>query len=192
MNAQIAMLREALKDPDNQKFVFISESTIPLRGFDFMYSELMDHNKSVFNYKPSYDLAFNQDRRFSFIPPEKHYKNSQWVVLTRKHAQMMVDDTEYLHRITREKHDQEHYPSIFLAMHGLLKNEVIKKDTTCVQWNFGKTFPCVFDDENLKDRLKRGSVTDLIRYGVLFARKFAKDAELSILDACLSYRNKKS
>jgi len=194
MNSQVAMLREALKDPDNQKFVFVSHNTIPLQNFDFVYRELMSHDKSMFNYEPSYNLEQNyaELRKFDFIPPEKHYKNPQWVVLTRKHAQMMVDDKTYLHRIIRQPHDQEHYPSIFLAMHNLLKDEVIKKSTTCVQWNYGKRPPCVFDDENLQDPLIRSFVTDAIRYGVLFARKFAKETTLKILDESLSYRNSTS
>ena len=41
MKAFIELLREALKDPSNEKFVFLSESSIPLKTFDQAYNHLL-------------------------------------------------------------------------------------------------------------------------------------------------------
>jgi hypothetical protein len=45
--AQNAILREALKDPENQHFVFLSDSCVPFKNFNYVYNYL-DISKSYF------------------------------------------------------------------------------------------------------------------------------------------------
>lgn len=100
MRAQIALLKEALKDPDNDKFVFVSESTIPLATFDMAYQRLTATPHSIFMYRPNPHIipgsaTFDKTRDLQPISHEQQYKNYQWVVLNRKHAQLMVEDSYY-------------------------------------------------------------------------------------------------
>lgn len=173
MRAQIELLKEALKDPLNSKFVFLSESTIPLQAFDYVYQTLTKHPYSQFNFLPNY----NRDRNFKPIPFNKQYKNSQWIVLNRKHAQMMVEDKSYIKVFDRYGHDQEHYPSTFLINKGL-KGEIVKESTTLVIWPHNKnanphTFVKLEEDSHLK-RL----INTIISKKFLFARKFALQCNL--------------
>lgn len=64
------LLEEAMKDPYNVKFVFISESCIPLKSFDSFYETMMSNIKTSYVkfMKPSvYD-------RHARIETQEHYK----------------------------------------------------------------------------------------------------------------------
>ncbi len=181
MNAQIELLREALKDKDNQKFIFLSESTIPLQPFDFVYETLMSNSKSQFAYAHNYD----SNRTWESIPTEKALKNSQWVVLNRKHAELMVKDTTLINIMTKSPFDNEHYPSNFLAVNNLL-HEVEQTDRTFTVWpKSGLSHPISFK------KIKRNKFTPLLMDAIkekkyLFARKFDKTCNLNDLKHYLS------
>lgn len=181
MNAQIELLREALKDKDNQKFIFLSESTIPLQPFDFVYETLMSNSKSQFAYEHNY----HPDRVWESIPTDKSLKNSQWVVLNRKHAELMVKDTTLINIMTKSHYDNEHYPSNFLAMNNLL-HEIEQTDRTLAVWpKQGIVHPVNFK------KLKQNKYTPLLIDAIkeekyLFARKFDKTCNLNDLKRYLS------
>lgn len=181
MRAQIALLKEALRDPDNQKFVFLSESTIPLQTFDYVYKTLTADNLSRFDYYPNY----HKDRNFKPIPFNQQYKNSQWVVLNRKHAQLMINDQRYLDIITNYYFDNEHYPSTFLANQNLL-NEIVKCDTTLVIWAGQSPHPHTF--KNLKeDKFTEFLIKAIKSKQFLFARKISTDCDLKPIYKYLQY-----
>lgn len=174
MQAQIELLREALKDQSNKKFIFLSESTIPLQAFDYVYEKVMSNPQSIFGY------GLNSSRYFGPLPLEIMHKNTQWVVLNREHAQLMVDDTKYLEIFTAKSCDNEHYPSTFLALHKRL-DEVIKTDTTLCIWVEGEgSHPHGFAD--LLTDPHFGKIVSAIENGkFLFARKFKKECNLAPL-----------
>ncbi len=182
MNAQIELLREALKDEDNQKFVFLSETAIPLQSFDFVYETLMAHPKSQFEFWPNP----NEDRNWGpTIPNEKALKNHQWVVLNRKHAELMAKDTEIINVITKVWFDNEHYPSIFLALKGLL-HEVEPTNTTFVIWDaVGCTLPVEFLDLSSNDYTPR-LIEAIKEKKYLFGRKFGRECNLDYLKPYLA------
>lgn len=194
MKAQIALLKEALNDPLNEKFVFVSETTIPLQTFDKTYAALMEHPESMFYFTPNPHVHRNVHsfaplaRNLQPIPEKRQYKNSQWVVLNRKHAQLMVEDTEYIDIITRYTGDQEHYPSTFLINKGLI-DEIIPLDTTYVEWHVPSVrLPYEFTNFSNHQELQR--MATAIHHGYLFARKVMPNAVMGPLDPLLAYRLK--
>ena len=188
MKAQIAMLREALKDPENAKFLFLSDSTIPLQCFDLTYNQMMSTDQSMFSYEPNPHQYPNNPayrlRNLNRIPKKYRYKNFQWIVLNRKHAELMVQDSKYFGMICRYICDNEHYPSCFLAFKGLL-HEVLPRDVTYVNWEkfnppeAPNLTPFIFSD--LTDPEQMSCITDAINKNYLFARKFPKSTDLSSL-----------
>ncbi len=195
MKAQIELLREALKDPSNEKFVFASENTIPLRPFNAAYPALMDRGESMFYYAPNphihrnntgYAPQFASERNLEPIPPKHQFKNAQWVVLNRKHAQLMVEDQEIIEIATRHGSDQELYPATFLIGTKGLIDEVIPQDMTYVEWNENKTPPYVFT--NFDSSKDMELITKAINQGYLFVRKVAPECSMSALDPLLGYR----
>lgn len=175
MEAQVALLREALKDPANTKFVFLSESTIPLATFDEIYTRLLEHPKSQFNFKKN-PFAI---RTFGSIKPSRIYFNSQWIILNRTDAQLMVDDTEILPIMARHPHDQEHYPSTLLAHHKCL-DQVVSTDLTFVHWIGTGGHPHLFK-ELTKDPSTDRLLSCIENKRFLFARKFSKGCDLTPL-----------
>lgn len=184
MQAQIELLREALKDVENQKFVFVSESTIPLQSFDTVYNKLNGNNLSRFAFAKN-PFTNSQTRNSLPIPTEQQYFNFQWIILNRSHAQLMVDDREYIETITKYICDNEHYPATLLAAKGLI-HEVMPEDTTLVLWpKEGGYHPYCFGD--LTDETEFSIIKQGIRNGWLFMRKFTKDCNLTPLEAYLAY-----
>jgi len=195
MKAQIALLKEALRDPDNQKFIFSSESTIPLQSFKHVYSEVMDTHKSIFKYFPNPhqdpENKHYATRSLEKLPQEYRYKSSQWIILNRAHATLMANDTQYLDIITEYDADNELYPSSFLATQHAL-NEVDCKRTTFVNWDkrnpetMPRAFPYVYT--NLHDPEQLSDIKHAIQEGFLFARKIESGTDLSPLDTYLAYK----
>jgi Core-2/I-Branching enzyme len=181
MLAQLELLKEALKDPANEKFIFVSESTIPLQSFDYVYAYLTSNPCSHFYYCKNYQT----NRSFPPYPSANLYKNSQWVILSRAHAELMVIDTELIGYFLTAPHDQEHYPSSLLAHHGLL-DEVIKKDTTLAVWDEEGWSPHTFTDLTT-DRYFTRLLTAVTEEKGLFARKFAPQCDLRPLLAFLPW-----
>lgn len=191
MKAQIAMLQEALKDPQNEIFIFCSQNCIPLQSFDFMYDMVMSLRKSIFSYEvnPHADKTrscYAAHRDLQPIPAGKQYKNSQWIILTRKHAQMMVDDTELINLVSRYPHDQEHYPATFFAQRAML-DEVHKCEKTMVVWHLNPNPPYIF--KNLQNQQEFTLIREAITYGVFFVRKIDERCDLKPIDHLLEYRN---
>lgn len=182
IEAELGLLREALKNPDNEKFVFLSESTIPLQTSPVVYDTLMRHPHSEFYYSKSK----HRERIFYPIHHSKVYKNSQWVVLNRKHATLMIQDRRYLSAFLKP-YDNEHYPSSFLGLLGLF-NEVVPRDTTFVLWP-QKPSPHPLTFRDLKSDPNFPLLVDAIQKKYLFARKFAKECDLSPLKPYISLLN---
>lgn len=172
MKAQVALLKESLKDPHNVKFIFISESTIPLTTFNDMYERVTQDPRSQFSYRKN---PFG-NRTFGGL--KKLYNNPQWVLLNRDHAQLLVEDSLLLEKMATYPHDQEHYPSTLLARHGELENVIAKDATLCI-WE-GGSHPHEF--KNLTNDCYTQKLIQLIQEKrFLFARKFHKKCDLSLL-----------
>lgn len=93
-----ALLAEALKDPDNLKFIFLSESCVPIKPFDQLYVELCKHpNESWVKRMPI--TTYDRRARLSAVPSIenmigranmlKHYSRT---CLSRAHAIKVLTD----------------------------------------------------------------------------------------------------
>ena len=92
MNAWRHLLRCALQNKSNQRFVFLSESCVPLQPLRQIYKTLIREEKSFINYfKPWWPIE--DQREVHELPLEHRWLNSEWVALNRKHAQMMIEDS---------------------------------------------------------------------------------------------------
>uniref|UniRef100_A0A1D2A9A2 Uncharacterized protein n=1 Tax=Auxenochlorella protothecoides TaxID=3075 RepID=A0A1D2A9A2_AUXPR len=97
VEAERNLLWHAYQDPANTRFVLLSESDIPLYHPLVLYSQVMAENLSRVNACKS----ANQDhRRWSWRMSRKglkssHWrKSSQWFMLIREHATLVLNDTE--------------------------------------------------------------------------------------------------
>lgn len=197
IKAEVALLKEALNDPDNQKFIFCSESTLPLQDFNKIYNHVFSSQNSIFPYfvnphQNPKDRCYKK-RNLNLIPKKFRYKNPQWIILNRKHAELMVKDTTIIDIISKYEADDELYPATFLAINHLL-NEIDFEETTYVNWQKKTTkikvlreFPFTFSD--FSDPEEYALIEQAINKNFLFARKFSKNCDLSYIDHLLSYKN---
>lgn len=178
MRAQLELLKYALQDRDNYKFIFVSESTLPLCSFKKIYKKFTRHPLSEFNYIPN---PHTHQRSRNLLPIEQHYqyKNSQWILLNRKHAELMVQDKQYIAIITRYFADNEHYPSTFLAIHNLL-GEVVKQDRTFVYWP-RLNIPHPYTFKNINSHFEQNLLNNALENNYLFARKFTQECDISYI-----------
>jgi hypothetical protein len=189
MPAQIELLKEALKDPLNKKFIFCSDDSAPIQNFDYVYQQVLQHPLSIADYLWNHhqdrdNPRYVPRRILKGIPSDKQFKNSQWVILNRKHAEMMVKDTKVIDIVTQYFCADEHYPITFLAMHNCL-HEVVNQATTLYVWRpFPERpgpHPLVFN--NVKDFYQKALLVRAMNQGVLFARKFDKNCDMETVQA---------
>ena len=91
VDANILLLREALKDPLNKKFILVSDSCIPIVSFDTFYKDIMKDNKSKINIHNNtnperYDQIINPP----FTKKEFIKHSGSGLVLNLYHAQLLV------------------------------------------------------------------------------------------------------
>ncbi len=77
VKAEQNLLKEALKDDNNYKFIFVSGSCIPIKDFNYIYDFLTRDNYSYFN---------------NMIKRQNIYKTFQWCILNREHAKIIGED----------------------------------------------------------------------------------------------------
>lgn len=182
MLAQRTLLQKALEDEENQWFIFVSESTIPLKDFNTLYTMLARSNTSFFHH-----MHNNRQRYYYPVPRTLRKKSSQWCILTRKHAQIIVNDTQLITHALKYPHDQEHYPITLLHFYGLAK-EITNRMTTYVNWkqsNQKPAHPYQFDD--LHTQKEQDFIKDAQKQNCFFARKFKEELDLTPIYHYLSY-----
>ncbi|KAL0377403.1 UNVERIFIED_CONTAM: Glycosyltransferase BC10 [Sesamum radiatum] len=92
IQAERILLQNALTDPFNERFLFLSDSCIPLYNFSYIYDYIMSASTSfVDSFADTKESRYNP-RMHPVIPVDNWRKGSQWVVLTRKHARIVVED----------------------------------------------------------------------------------------------------
>ncbi|KAI4379666.1 hypothetical protein MLD38_005935 [Melastoma candidum] len=98
VDAEKRLLAAALKDSENQHFVLLSDSCVPLHPFDYVYDYLMHTNISFLD--SFYDPGPHGNGRYSEhmlpeIEKEEFRKGAQWFTLKRQHALIVMADSLY-------------------------------------------------------------------------------------------------
>ncbi|XP_042396216.1 glycosyltransferase BC10-like [Zingiber officinale] len=151
VEAEKRLLAYALQDPDNQHFVLLSDSCIPLHDFDYVYKYLMGTNVSfIDNF---FDPGPHGNGRYSehMMPEIEHRdfkKGSQWFSMKRQHALIMMADNLYFTKFRfyckpgfegHNCYSYEHYlPTLFTMFD---PTGIANWSLTHVDWSEGKWHP---------------------------------------------------
>lgn len=161
VNATIKLLKSALNDKNNQFFVLVSESCIPLYDFDYVYNTIIDNNKSwVFYYKQNSSLnkirwlsmfkhRVNKGKR---VPYDGFFKQSQFMILSRSHAKFLCESNNDNTKIYRYMQAPDEYYFINTLKHNYVNFDLenINYPATYVNRINGKRgHPVCFDEVNL-------------------------------------------
>lgn len=156
--AERILLKNALRDSYNQRFVFVSDSCIPLYNFSYSYDYIMSTSSSfVDSFADTKEGRYNPKMN-PVVPVHNWRKGSQWVILTRKHAEVVVKDDaifpvfqQHCKRKslpefwrdrpvpadTSKEHNcipDEHYVQTLLAQKGL-EEEIARRTLTHTSWD---------------------------------------------------------
>ncbi|XP_048138164.1 glycosyltransferase BC10-like isoform X2 [Rhodamnia argentea] len=200
IEAERLLLKVALGDPANQRFVLLSDSCLPLYKFRDIYEHLISSPKS---YIESY-FDFEDDRYdpklLHAIPKDRWRKGSQRQSNASVSARRQMLD---LHK-PQDCIPDEHYLQTLLAMSGF-ENEFFRRSLTYAQWNQSATekdkqwHPFTFDYTDASPQsIREIKEIEAIHYEsenwtewcqvngafapcYLFARKFTRGAAVRLL-----------
>jgi len=195
VKATNALLQYAYEDdPLNQKFILLSESCIPIRNFQYIYDKLL-----LIPNNNSYISSFNQEmrpgdksikRRYERferysenrhpVPLEEYRKQSQWMILDRKHVKMILDNNTFFLPIYDnpkiQNADENYYINLLIHLETPLDQEVINQKKTYKKWTpKDNSHPKTF--ENIKPKLLQKIREEPEDY--FFMRKVSPNARLS-------------
>ena len=177
VHAQNLLLEEALKDPENAHFIFVSGTCIPLSHFDYTYAYLKP-KYSYFSNCPQEDCFPRSQHALSYIDKKYIHKSYQWCILNRKHAKIMVEDKDYLEwfKVCPDEH------SYITKLHVLsLEQELVltlntkNVETTFTNWEGGYSSPKTYES------ISEEELNTLLKKKHLFGRKFNKECDFSKL-----------
>lgn len=169
IQAEHILLKHALMDPSNERFVFLSDSCLPLYNFSYTYDYIMSTSTSfVDSFADTKEGRYNP-KMHPVIPVHNWRKGSQWVVLTRKHALVVLKDEDIFPMFRQhckrrslpefwrdhplpadasKEHNcipDEHYVQTLLAQGGH-EGEITRRSLTHSSWDISSS----------KDRERRG------------------------------------
>ncbi|KAJ8486370.1 hypothetical protein OPV22_018855 [Ensete ventricosum] len=151
VDAERRLLANALQDPDNQHFVLLSDSCVPLHNFDYVYNYLMGTNVSFIDcfWDPGpHGNARYTEHMLPEIEEKDFRKGSQWFSMKRRHALIVLADNLYYTKFKlyckpgfdgRNCYADEHYLPTLLSM--VDPTGISNWSVTHVDWSEGKWHP---------------------------------------------------
>ncbi|GER45768.1 Core-2/I-branching beta-1,6-N-acetylglucosaminyltransferase family protein [Striga asiatica] len=166
VDAERRLLANALKDLDNQHFVLLSDSCIPLRDFDYVYNYLMYTNVSFvdcFDDPGPHGTGRYSEYMLPEVEKKDFRKGAQWFTMKRQHALIITADSLYYSKFRdycrpgmekgRNCYSDEHYLPTFFHM--LDPSGIANWSVTHVDWSEGKWHPKSYRAQDVTFELMR-------------------------------------
>jgi hypothetical protein len=177
IKAQNICLQKAIEDANNKHFIFISNSCIPFKSFDYIYDKL-NVMFSYFNLSPHSQCFPRCNTTLNFIKQENIQKASQWCILNKKHAELMITKTDYINWFDYPNTVPDEHCYITNIFCNNLTDEIITTPnlangaTTFINWS-GMDYKYV-SNHDLKNYsfISRDELIYLLNSNCLFGRKF--------------------
>ncbi len=188
MNAWQELLKEAVKDERNKKFVFLSDSCVPLRPLEDTYHALIQDDRAYMCFRAPW-WSKTSSREVVELPEEHRWGNGEWVILNRRYALMIAQDETVIKYVAQHDLDVEAYPSSLLSVHGCLHNaDILCQESTFANWDKGSSHPYQYQGADHPYLFKDDSVKNVElllearRGGLFFARKVASTFPQDVLE----------
>ncbi|KAJ0030470.1 hypothetical protein Pint_12638 [Pistacia integerrima] len=156
LDAEKRLLAHALLDADNQQFVLLSDSCVPLHNFDYVYNYLMYTNVSYidcFEDPGPHGSGRYSEHMLPELEKKDFRKGAQWFSMKRQHAIVIMADNLFYRKFKfyckvsnplpnmdgRNCYADEHYlPTLF---HMIDPSGISNWSVTHVDWSEGKWHP---------------------------------------------------
>ncbi|KAL9388340.1 hypothetical protein Peur_016945 [Populus x canadensis] len=191
------LARAILDDPLNLYFALVSQHCVPLHSFQYMHDTLFGHNIlktfttqsrhqsfiEILSEDPNLPDRYNargENIMLPEIPYEKFRVGSQFFVLAKRHALLVLKDRKLWRKFklpclnTESCYPEEHYFPTLLSM----KNPRGCSHYTLTNVNWTDCFdghPHLYQAEEVSPNLVHGLRQSNSSYSYFFARKFAPD-----------------
>lgn len=170
VRASLLLLRAALADPYNTRFILVSETCSPIVDFMTAYTTVMTQPCSSFSFNPNYNGTRDHEvryRRFpnkKLIPSNRFMKAHQWWVLHREAAELCAQG-RHMKEFERVFASDEHY---FINICALYRMPFLNTRRTFVEFDHDRSHPKVFHELSLR------FLQELRKQGYLFMRKIRR------------------
>ena len=184
VKAQNLLLQASINDNCSHQ-IFLSNSCIPLKSFDYIYDSL-DSNFSYFNKADDKTCFPRCNKTLNYINKDSIKKASQWCILNNKHGKLLITEIDYINWFNyRETVPDEHCYLTKLFKSNLfseikITNNLASGATTFTNWS-GMDY--LYQDHNgLKnyDIITKEEIDYLVNQPCLFGRKFNVECKVSI------------
>lgn len=185
VHAQNVILKKALQDKDNEHFIFISNSCVPLKNFDHVYNSL-NKEYSYFNVCPQMQCFPRCNPSLKMVNREFIQKSHQWCILNRKHANIMVNNDDYLNWFSYGNLPGDEHCYISKLYYEKLQTEIIATmNTSCDATTFTNwegmdyKYPSRRGLQNYRN-ISEDELLYLLNSKCLFGRKFLSECITSL------------
>lgn len=181
VDAMQSLLTAALSSPHNSRFVFLSESDVPLYPAAVVWRQLQGETKSRINACPATPNDKGQVENDNFpssVPKGSIMRHENWrkssvrMGLQRKHAEMAVEETKYLEVMKKFCRSDKEGEVCFLDEHyipSMLASKGVDEETDChgglvtADWSEPNAVrPRAYNAEDVKTDLFKKLRTDVL------------------------------
>ncbi|XP_026437151.1 uncharacterized protein LOC113335263 [Papaver somniferum] len=178
VDAERRLLGLAFQDPDNQHFVLLSDSCIPLHNFDYVFNYLMNTNVSFIDCYEDLGPHGAAGRYSEHMLPEVDYKDfrkgSQWFTMKRQHVMIVLSDCLYYPKFRlycrpgmegdKNCYSDEHYLPTFFSM--MDPAGIANRSVTLTDWSERKWHPRAYQAQDITYELlkKLTSIDESLHY----------------------------
>lgn len=185
VKAQDLLLENALKD-ENDLFIFLSNSCIPLKSFNYVYN-ILNENFSYFNVSSQTQCFPRCNKTLEYMDKQYIQKASQWCILNQKHAKLLLkNQNDYIKWFNyKETVPDEHCYITFFYKNNLQNELIITMNesinaTTFVNWEgTSYKYPSKHGLKNYQI-ISHAELIYLLNSKSLFGRKFNKECKSMI------------
>uniref|UniRef100_A0A6C0FGF0 Glycosyltransferase n=1 Tax=viral metagenome TaxID=1070528 RepID=A0A6C0FGF0_9ZZZZ len=177
VQAQNLLLENALQDKEVEHFVFLSDTCVPFKNFDYIYN-FLDENYSHFNVTDQKQCFPRCNKSIELIDKQIINKASQWCILNKKHANIMVNEKDYLKWFNYSETVPDEHCYITKIFYNNLQDELITTNniatgaTTFVNWQgMDYKYP---SKRGLKyyNNISKEEIIYILQSDSIFGRKF--------------------
>ena len=178
-------------DNENYKFVLLSNSCIPLKGFDKIYNKLTSNDYGYLNATEDVNVN-NKNCKIYKENPKKYGKASQWIILNREMVkELAFHHDEWIDRNFGDVFTPDEIYYYTMLKHKNMENKLIvannsaTKGSTFVYWPDMVDYPYSYDGNTSPrayDTISSEELSYLFNQPCLFGRKFNQHCKVLMND----------
>jgi len=151
VEAEKVLLQFAIQDPGVAKFALLSELDVPVQSFECTHQMITEKKQSFLQSVQTQDRM--PPKLKTYVSPRMWRKGSQWFVLNREHAQMVLDDRDYwtwfrrfctIFSLNPCIADEHYIPTLLALRKAESQSQLLRHSLTYTQWIEGKPSPELF------------------------------------------------